>query len=129
MARTSGTPRKVTINGLSFDVAADANITLNLSPYETEGVPSSGRTMFKMTLRSPNAEGIPIMADPVEQDTLRQIAEGLDSVPVSITLADTSVYRTVGRINFESVETEENRATIMIIPDRSLGAWQLFAAS
>lgn len=129
MGRTSGTIRKVILDGLPFSPAADVNATLNTSPFETEGVPSSGATMFKMTMRSPNVEGIPILADPVEQDILRQFSERLTSFPMSITLADNSVYRTVGRINFESVETEENRANIMLIPDRSIGAWELFAAA
>ena len=128
MARTSGTPRKVTIDGLTYDVAADTNITLNLSPYETEGVPSSGRTMYKMTVRNPTAEGITIIADPSEQEVLRETAERMESFPISVTLADNSVYRTTGRINFENVETESNKATVIIIPDRAIGAWQLFAA-
>jgi len=128
MSDVSGTPRKVTLDGVPYRVAGDANITLNLSPYETEGVPTSGQTMFKKTVRSPTAESIPIIANPVEQDTIRQLAERLDSYPMSLTLADNSVYTCVGQINFENVETEENRVSIMIIPDRSIGAWQLFAA-
>lgn len=128
MGRVSGTPRKVTLDGLTYDVAADTNITINLSPFEKEGVPTSGRTMFKMTNRVPTAESIPLIADPVEQDTVRQLAERLDSFPMSMTLADGSVYTTVGQINFENVETEENRASIIMIPDQSVGAWQLFAS-
>lgn len=128
MGQVSGTLRKVTIDGISYDAAFDANVTLNLSPYETEGVPTSGRTMFKKMLRSPNAESVVLVVSPVEQDTLRQAAERLDTYPMSVTLADGSVYTTVGQINFENVETEENRASIMIIPDRAIGAWQLFAA-
>lgn len=129
MGRTSGTPRKIILDGLPFVVAGDTNITLNISPFETEGVPSSGNTMFKMTRRSPNAESIPVLAEPAEQDILRQFSERISSFPMSITLADNSVYRTVGRINFENVETEENRANIMLIPDKSVGAWELFAAA
>ena len=129
MGRVAGSLRKVVIDGLTFDVAADVNVTLMTSGFETEGIPTSGRTMFKMTFRSPNAEGVVLSADPTEQDVLRQISERLTSSPMSVTLADNSVYRTVGRINFENVETEENKATIVIIPDKSLGAWELFAAS
>jgi len=128
MSDVSGSPRKVTLDGVPYRVAGDANITLNLSPYETEGVPTSGNTMFKKTLRAPTAESIPLIANPVEQDLIRQLAERLDTFPMSITLADNSVYTCVGQINFENVESEENRASIIIIPDRSVGAWQLFAA-
>jgi hypothetical protein len=124
---SSGTPRKLTLDGVSYDVAADTNITLNLSPFETEGVASSGRTMMKRTKRTQTAEGIPILASPTEQDQLRVLAERLDVFPMAVTLADGAVWRTTGNINFESAETEENRATIMIIPDRSPDGWALFA--
>ena len=126
---TSGTIRKVTLDGLPLFPAADVNVTLNLSPFEIEGIPSSGATMYKMTIRSPNAESIPILAEPVVQDIIRELSERLTSFPMTLTLADNSVYRTVGRINFENVETEENRANIMLIPNRSIGAWELFAAA
>ena len=124
----SGTPRKLTLDGVSYDVAADVNVTLNLSPFETEGVPSSGRTMMKRTVRTQTAESIVILASPTEQDQLRVLAERLDAFPAAITMADGAVWRTTGNINFESVESEENRATIVIIPDRSPDGWALFAA-
>ncbi len=127
MGDVSGTPRNIVIDGLSYAVPGDANITLNLSPFETEGIPSSGKTMMKMTVRSPNAEGIPILANPIEQETLRNTAQRLDNYPLSIELADGSQWKTTGKINFDTHETEENRASIMMIPDRSLGAWELFA--
>ena len=124
----SGTPRKLALDGVSYDVAADVNITLNLSPFETEGVPTSGRTMIKRTVRTQTAESIVIVATPTEQDQLRVLAERLDAFPAAITMADGAVWRTTGNINFESVESEENRATIVIIPDRSPDGWALFAA-
>ena len=124
----SGTPRKLTLDGVSYDVAADTNITLNLSPFETEGVPTSGRTMMKRTVRTQTAEGIPIVASATEQDQLRVLAERLDTFPCTITMASGAVWRATGNINFESVESEENRAGIVIIPDRSPGGWSLFAA-
>ena len=84
--------------------------------------------MFKMTIRTPTAEGIPIVAEPTEQEDLRTLAARLESFPMSVTLADGSVYRSTGRVNFENVETEENRASMMLIPDRSIDAWELFSA-
>ncbi len=124
----SGTPRKLTLDGVSYDVAADTNITMNLSPFETEGVPTSGRTMYKMTIKTQTAESIPIVASETEQDQIRVLAERLDTFPMAVTMASGSVWRTTGKINFESVESEENRAGIVIIPDRSPDGWSLFAA-
>lgn len=123
----SGTPRKLTLDGVSYDVAADINITLNLSPFEVEGVPTSGRTMMKRTVRTQTAESVVIIATPTEQDQIRELSERLDVFPAAITMADGAVWRTTGNINFEAVESEENRASIMIIPDRSPDGWALFA--
>lgn len=128
MSDISGTPRKLTLDGVSYDVAADTNVTMNQSPYETEGIPTSGRTMYKLTVRNQSAEGLPIMANPVTQQQLIDLASRIVTFPMALTMADGSVWRTVGLINYESLESEENRAGIMIIPDRSPGGWSLFAA-
>ncbi len=126
MGAISGTPRKLTLDGVPYDVAADFNGTLNFSPYETEGVPTSGRTMYKMTVRTQTAESITIVAAPAEHNQLRELAERIDVFPVAVTLADGTVLRTTGKINYASWETEENRADITVIPDRSPDGWALF---
>ena len=124
----SGTIRGVVLDGLSLRAAADINVTLNHSPYENEAVPTSGLSMIKKTLRSPNAESVVLIVDPTEQDVLRGLSERISVFPMSLELADGSVYRTTGQINYENVETQENRASITLIPDRALNAWELFSA-
>lgn len=128
MGEASGTLRGVTLDGLAFRVPADINVTLNLSEYENENIPTSGKSVNKKTLRSPDAEGVVLIANPVEQETLRDLAGRLEAFPISAELADGSVWRTTGTINFENVETQENRATVRIMPDRATNAWELFAA-
>ena len=129
MGDTSGTLRKLTLDGLTFDVKGDADITINLSPFETEAIPSSGRSMMKMTVRNPSIEGIPLECNPAEADTLREIAERLENFPVAMELADTSVLRGTARINFENWTTAENICTIQLHPDRAIGAWEVFASA
>ena len=51
MGDNSGTVKKFVIGGTPYDVPADINITFNRSYFETEGVPTSGRTMHKMVHR------------------------------------------------------------------------------
>lgn len=128
MGEASGTLRGVTLDGLAFRVPADINVTLNLSEYENENIPTSGKSVHKKTLRSPDAEGVVLIANPIEQETLRTLAGRLEAFPISAELADGSVWRTTGTINFENVETQENRATVRIMPDRAVDAWELFAA-
>lgn len=124
----SGTPRKVTLDGLSFSVPGDANITLNFSAYETEGIPTTGETMYKMTLRIPTAEGIDLIVNAADEDRLHKLSERLDSFPISITLASGATYKTTGKIKYEKVETQENKATIVVIPNKSVNGWTKFIA-
>ena len=124
----SGTIRKLVLDGVSYDVPADINITFNRSSFEIEGVPTTGRTMFKMTRRVPTQEGVVVMTDPAEAEALNDLSERLDSFPIAVTLADNSTYRTTGKINYENWETEENRSSIMIIPDKTVNAWTPFLA-
>jgi len=49
MADVTGTLRKVTINGVTYDVFADANIKVIPSAYENTVIPTSGRNLRKMT--------------------------------------------------------------------------------
>ena len=117
----SGSLRKVVIDGVPFLPAFDTNVTLNLSSVEKEGIPTPGRTMFKHTLRSPNAEGVVLIAEASEQDLLRRTSERLDVYPLTMELANGDIWRTTGQIGIENAETEESRATVIFIPDRRIG--------
>lgn len=129
MGDVSGTLRKISLDGVTFRAAMDINVNLQTSPYENEGIPTSGRSMLKKTLRNPNAEGVTLIVNPVEQDLLKEFSERLEPSPISFELADGSVYRTDGWIDYPGVETEENRTELVIIPDRAINAWSLFAAA
>ena len=124
----SGTVRKVVINGATYDVPADINITFNRSSFTTEGVATSGRTMYKMTRRVPTMESVVLMTDPSEAEALRAVAESLADATIAVELADGSTYRTSGKINYENCETEENRSAIVIIPSKVKDAWTPFIA-
>lgn len=127
MSKTTGSIRKLTIGGVTFDVMADTNVTVNLSPFETEGMPTSGETMFKMTFRTPTMEAIALAADSEEAESLRAVAELQINSTMSMELADASTWKGSGRINFENYETEEGRANIILIPNRSRNAWTRFS--
>jgi len=124
----SGTIRRITINGATYDVPADINITFNRSSFETEGVATSGRTMFKMTRRVPTMESVVLMTTPAEAEALRAIAESLADATIAVELADGTIYRTTGKINYENWETEENKSAITIIPAKTRDAWTPFIA-
>lgn len=128
MGEASGSLRGVVLDGLALRVPADINVTMNLSEFENENIPTSGRSAHKKTLRSPDAEGVVLITNPLESETLSSLARRLEPFPMSVELADGSVWRTTGNINFENIETQENRSTVKIMPDRAIGAWELFSS-
>jgi hypothetical protein len=121
----SGSIRKVLINGLSFNAAADGNFA-KTPKISKEAVPHSGGNMVKYTKASGNVEGVKLICTPTEFDTLEGFADDLESFSMSYEMADGSVYRTTGKIGLDNYESEEHSVEITMIPDS--GTWELFAA-
>jgi hypothetical protein len=123
MGNNTGTVNKIVINGVSYDVPADINITFNRSGFTIEGIPTSGKTVMKYTRRVPSMEGVILMTSPGEAEELNSVSENLADITIAVELADGSTYRTTGRINYENLETEENKSAITIIPSKTKNAW------
>lgn len=119
----TGTLNRVVINGVTYDVPADINITFNRSGFTIEGIATSGKTVHKYTRRVQTMESVILMTSPAEMEELNNVAETLSDITVAIELADGSTYRTTARLNFENYESEEGRSTLTIIPAKSKNAW------
>ena len=114
MGDIAGTPRKCMIDGISFDVMADTDITQPGSKFLNESIPTSGRNMRKMTKRAQTREGLIIACNSSEAAILKGFADSEAEIPLSYTLADGSKYTSPGWIEFESVTSMENRGTIKL---------------
>ena len=125
MADVTGTIRKVTLDGVTYDVFADSNIKAMPSAWENSAVPTSGRNMRKMVKRAQTRESVVLVANGAEQEALRNLAESTKDIPMSYETAAGDVWRATGFIEFESHETEENRATVQLIPRQG---WEPFLA-
>lgn len=122
-----GTPRKVTLDGITFDVMADANFSEMGSGNEKEGVPTSGRTLQKITKRSKTVESVTLACNGDERSVLEELDSRLVNFPMSYENAAGDVYRSVGFIWFENRETENNSATIQMHPAED-NKWEAFIA-
>jgi len=123
----SGTIRKVTLDGTTFDAMADANLSQAGSKFDNEPVPTSGRTIKKMTRRSMGVESVVLACNGQERKLLQELDERLDNFPISYEEASGDVYRCKGFIKFENRETEETRATIQLHPAET-NNWEPFLA-
>ena len=126
MGDVSGSIRKVTLDGTTFDVAADTNIKETVSGYENDVVPTSGRNIRKMTKRAEVVEGVTILANGHEREILKELAERTEDFPMSYETAGGDVYRATGWIEIESRETEELKAAVKMFPRNS---WESFVAN
>jgi hypothetical protein len=120
-----GAIRKVTLDGITFNVFADANIKEVGSAWENSDIPTSGRTMRKMVKRSEKREGCVLACNGAERDILKELSERTTDYTMSYETAAGDVYRCTGWIDFEARETEENRAAITMWPRES---WEAFLA-
>lgn len=121
-----GALRKVTLDGTTFDVFPDSNVTEVGSQWENQPLPTSGRTLRKMTKRSENREGVVLACNGVERDILKELSERQSDYTMSYETASGDVYRCTGWIEFENRETEEGRASIQMHPRKT---WDSFLAS
>ena len=119
----AGSPRNLNLNGVPYRIMADANISEIGSQFENESIPTSGTNMRKMTKRSENRESVVVAANADERDQLKALADQTSSFTISYETAAGDVYRTVGFIEFENRETEENRATLTLMPNDT---WSTF---
>lgn len=121
----AGTPRAFSIEGISFDLAADVNLSGLLSIYENSKIPTSGKAMTKKIKRVLTVENVVLVTDWAAKEVLRTYAEQIEDVKFSFTYPDGSVLKSEGTFNIESDESEENRTTISVHPaDR----WTYFSA-
>jgi hypothetical protein len=125
VGNTVGTLRKATFSGVTYDVMADTNISFKNSKFETEGVATTGKTLMKMTKRVKNVESLDLGVTPQEMEDIKSLSESLADIPMSFELADGSVFRGSGRINFDTYESETGKLSIGLIPN---GDWTSFIA-
>ena len=123
---SAGSPRKATVDGIPYNVAADANISLNPRIVK-ESIPHSGGNMQKIMTEPGHAEAVKLILTPSEYDVLRGQHEELGDKPLSYTMADGSVLRTVGVINLGQYSTEESSCEVEFLT--STGEWEIFAVS
>lgn len=126
MSNITGSLRKVTLDGVTYRVMADANIDEIGSGFETSGVPTSGGTMFKKMRRVQERTGVVLACNGMERDQLKALSDRLTTYPMSYETASGDVFRATGMIEFEKRETEEGKASIKMIPE---GEWQSFLAA
>lgn len=128
MGDTSGTPRKVTLDGITFDVMADANFSDSSHQFENEGTPTSGRTMKKMTKKPAMTESVDIATNFDEYNIIVSLNDRTEIFSLSWEDVEGNVYRSKGFIKIDSPRETETNKTSIIMTVASPDGWSSFAA-
>ena len=121
----AGSNRKLTIDGISYRVAADANFSETFTKFENDVIATSGSGMKKKTKRIQRVEGVVLLTNAAERIELEAAAESIDDLKLSYQNAAGDEYKSEGTIEIEGNETEENRTSVTLLPT---GDWTPFVA-
>lgn len=121
---SAGSLRGVTIDGIPYSAAGDADIALN-PRVEKESLPHSSGNMIKRTLVPANAEGVKLSLTPAEYVTLKGQDEEGGVIPLSYDMADGSSMKTQGETNLGPYQTGDSVCEIQLLT--STGEWEIFA--
>jgi hypothetical protein len=121
----TGSIRKFTVEGISYRVAADANVKRRPINVENTMIATSGKAMQQKKRMVPQAEGLDLILNADEAESLKSFAEGLDLVKVSYETAAGDVYRCTGQINLDGHESETGKASVTVQPVED---WTMFPA-
>jgi hypothetical protein len=123
---SAGSLLNATVDGISYNVTGDANISLT-PRIEKESIPHSGGNMQKRTIMSAQAEAVKFTLRPSEYDVLRSQADETGDIPLSYVMADGSSFKTIGEINLGPYQTEDSSCECIFLT--STGQWEVFSAS
>lgn len=124
MSKTAGTPQKVTIAGITYDVPGDSDPT-RASKWANEFAPTTGDSIQKKVRQSPNIEGLTLALTVAEYEQLENVASNVDDVPLALTYAGGEVLRADGGINLGEYSAANATADVMLMPTSSDG-WTAF---
>lgn len=117
MSKTTGTLRKFTVNGISYDLMADIDLKEIFTRYENSAIPTSGNAMMKKVKRVPSREGFVLATNGDEREELKSFAESIENLKFAYTNMAGDTYRCVGQMEIEDNSTADSRTTVNVFPE------------
>lgn len=123
MSQNVGTLKSITLDGVTFPIAADGKAEIPASSFEVEAQATSGDTMFKLTKRPQSIEGVELQGPEKMLEQLRGKANSLADITMALATVGGSVYRGTGRVHADKWATDTGRITVNLLP---IGEWTVF---
>lgn len=121
----AGSLKGVSVDGLSYAVAADADINMKPSNFTNERIAHSAGSMLKKTRTIQTIESVTLILNGLDRDNLARAAEKQDDIPLTLTDAAGNVYTTYGSIEIVSWSNQDNKVEVTM---QAADKWN-FAAS
>lgn len=117
MGKTTGSMRKFTVEGVSFDLMADVDVKEIVTKYENSALATTGKTMIKKVKRVPTREGFVLAVDDTELGQLKEYAESIENLKFSYTKMNGTTYKCTGQMEVEENSTADSRTTVNVFPE------------
>lgn len=119
----AGSAKKLTLDGTTFRLPADADINTKFGDFESEVIPTSGEALRKMTKRPQMADGVDVIVDASEKELLIALSERTDAYTISYKDAANVLYTSKGGISIDDSSSQDGKVTIKILP---IQRWDIF---
>jgi hypothetical protein len=117
MAYEVGSLQKVTIDGISYTVAEDADAALGKPKYTKEVIRGNNRNFVKYTGQDTSITGVPLLVTGAELMQLKDLAERKSSYPLLLMTCAGDQFRSDGHVSYESYSTAGGRVEVTLTPD------------
>jgi hypothetical protein len=118
LPNSSGTPVKVMLLGMWYELMADCDPQASLSGVKVEATATSGSSVFKYTKQAKSIKGISFKVSISEYNLLSQMIAALAvSLPCGLMYADKSVVTAPGRVDLGDHSGADGKANADIYFD------------
>jgi len=124
----SGTPQWLNADGVKLFPDRDCNANLPGGLYENEPMPNSGGNTQKKLRSASSMTGFTFTAAADKHAKLQSINDRTFDYPLSWKDINGNIWRTVGFITYQSMETADNKGTVDMHPGEGQEGWALFEA-
>jgi hypothetical protein len=112
----SGSINKLSLDGIPFDVAGDADLTEVFSKFTNSVIPHSGGGSIKQETRVREVGGVVLIVKSGDKSILKGLAEAGNEIPMSYVNRAGDKYKGDGTFNIENNATMDNRCSITLLP-------------
>ncbi len=118
MANVAGSIRRISLNGIGFDVMGDADFS-KVPGSVNDAIATSGTTIHTIVKQVGKVTGVVVDgSDGIANQQIHDLHDTIIPFPISYTKANGDVVTGPGRINITSDTTAEGRIEIELIPSR-----------